>query len=408
MPTYGIMHDDGTFEPLNQQQAQQQIPQPNWRYRPANVYGNRVIAGMQHSNGPRYSGTQVRTTGGNYQQQLPAGAAYPLQNNLYYGPGAPVAQRWYGTNPNVSTVYGGYGYNAPQTQAVAIGQNVSTSAQQSTPRTFPRITQRVMKQRVAAPGVVASSGRTIDWRQAPGNLYPQPAPVGVYPVMDTGVPYYYPQPLPLVDNNYYADWQNGQQPAYVPFSRAQQAISESWERPISRHPAAYGSRDLSKNVGVTMGLRQPRDAYEAQLFADSARLGQTQLDTVKNAWNTVKNWFAQNPRYEELKMTEDDFNARLQDMDRALNWASTGIETVPPITSRTSAGENWFKNWSADIYAKEGREPYAEELYSFLESNYPNYLSGMDKNSFNKWWQSFDGHPSAAHLLNELTQRSEE
>ena len=107
-------------------------------------------------------------------------------------------------------------------------------------------------------------------------------------------------------------------------------MAESWERPISRHPALYGSRDLSKNAGLTMGLRQPRDEYEAQLFADSARLGQTQLDVVKNAWNTVKNWFAQNPRYEQLKMSESDFNTRLQDMDRAVNWgASNGGEIIP-------------------------------------------------------------------------------
>ena len=211
MPTYGIMHDDGTFEPLNQQQAQQQIPQPNWRYRPANVYGNRVIAGMQHPNGPRYGGTQVRTMGGNYQQQLPAGAPYPLSNNLYYGPGAPVAQRWYGSNPNVSTVYGDYGYNAPQSNAVAIGQGVPIRNQQvasRTSRSIPRITQRGLKQRVGLPeGVIYPSADT-----GMNYVYPQAQlPSGVaYPSPETGMVYNNPQPAYAYYNqnlNYYSPLQ---------------------------------------------------------------------------------------------------------------------------------------------------------------------------------------------------------
>lgn len=212
MPTYGIMHDDGTFEPLNQQQ---QIPQQNWRYRPANVYGNRVVAGMQHQGAPRYSGNGYapRTVGYGVESMYGAAPAYPLQNNIYYGPGAPVAQRWYGSNPNVSTVYGGYGYNAPQNQAV---QTVGG-------RQPVNITQTAKRALNLPSGVYWDAQRQVYTNVPSTNVQgtrvrnqPQPLPVGV----SSAAPMVYNQPqqyVPYQYNpgiNYFSDWGTGEVPYY--------------------------------------------------------------------------------------------------------------------------------------------------------------------------------------------------
>ena len=122
------------------------------KYRPANVYGNRVIAGMNY---PGYGGQPVTVNYG----YVPPAPVYPLQNNLYYGPGVPVAQRWYGTNPNTSTVYAGYGVQQG-------GQQVRTLPPQQPARTTQTAKQQVAQQ--------PSQQVTQQSTSQPSNQLPEP------------------------------------------------------------------------------------------------------------------------------------------------------------------------------------------------------------------------------------------
>ena len=271
-----------------------------------------------------------------------APASYPLRQNLYYGPGAPVAQQWYGSDPNTSTVYAGRGYTPPPGRSVYNPYANTVYAGRGVPSLGRSVYNPYMNQNMSA--------RTPVYSAYPGSGAPVRAGVDPNgrPYQSTNVSFQQPrqqvqsqarrstprvranpQPVPLVPSG------NVQVPENMQLyhSRSSQAVPvprpvsvapeyEGWDWGVAYQPGSY--TPLPPRMS-SVPQSEWDDAHQG--FARAAAMGEWQRDIARKVWDTVKGWLTSG------EYTEEEMREKMKAIDGAVGLP---VENATETANKTS------------------------------------------------------------------------